>query len=87
MINTSDAPAEPASLYHPPRREREYTPEQLLELARDNHIWLNAFSLIQPTDDFLREIGRSVVTKLHASPIRDDLIGLSKVVYIRINAS
>lgn len=67
--------------------EGDHTPEELVKAAGDNRIWLNAFSMIRPTDDFLIDIGRTVVRMLNESKIRDDFVGLSKVVYIRLNAS
>jgi hypothetical protein len=75
------------ALYTEPRREAEYTTAQLVGLAQANHMWINAFTLIRPTDGMLRDIGAWVVRELQGSPIRDDFIGQTKVAYLRVNAS
>jgi len=74
--------------------------EMLLVAARENHIWLSAFSCIRPTDEFLRELGRTVVRRLENSenllPVwhGDDsdtevskLQTLTPVLYLSINKS
>lgn len=36
----------------------------VLQAAEENHIWINAFTLVRPTDKTLIEIGRAVVNML-----------------------
>jgi hypothetical protein len=36
----------------------------VLESARDNHIWVNAFQCIRPTSDFLQQLGANVLRML-----------------------
>lgn len=69
--------------------ESQLSPDQKLQMADDNHIWLNAFSCVSPTDEFLRELGSIVMRKLNDSPVSGDLLGvrIGKVVYIRLNKS
>lgn len=67
--------------------ERDYTDEELVKIANDNHIWLNAFECIRPSDDFLKDVGRMVVAKLMESKIRNDFTGLTPVAFLRLNAS
>jgi len=37
------------------------TKEQVLEAVEQNHIWINAFSLAEPTDEIARQIGYTVI--------------------------
>lgn len=39
----------------------------VLKAADENHIWLNAFGCINPTDDFLKDVGRSVLRMLDSA--------------------
>lgn len=41
----------------------------VVQSARENHIWLNAFACIRPTQDFLARVGRLVLESL-AEPER-----------------
>jgi hypothetical protein len=45
--------------------------KDVLKSARGNHVWLNAFSCINPTKEFLEDTGREVVGMLDNS---DNLI-------------
>lgn len=77
--------------------EDRLTAEQIVELARDNHLWVNAFSAIRPQDGFLADIGRSVVYKLNQTYLRTTgfgepdekggKAGESPVIYLRVNKS
>jgi hypothetical protein len=70
------------------RRENEYTDAELIELAKANHIWLNAFSCIRPTPEFLAQVGAQVIACLQTSPLLDDWVGSPRnVTYIRVNRS
>ncbi len=40
--------------------------EKILVAVKDNHIWLNAYSCIRPTDEFLIELGRTIIDKLRS---------------------
>lgn len=39
--------------------------EDVISKANDNHIWLNAFACIRPTDDFLMDVGRMILEQLN----------------------
>lgn len=67
--------------------ERDWTDAEKVELANDNHVWLNAFSCIRSTDEFLIDVGRAVLRKLEESPMGEDLSGTGRMIYLRINAS
>jgi hypothetical protein len=77
--------------------EDRLTPEQIVEEARASHIWLNAFGCISPTDEFLRDVGWTVINSLNQTYLRTEGIGEpdsrgrrageSPVVYLRINKS
>lgn len=71
------------------RGESELTDADKVALAVDNHIWINAFECIRPSDELLRSIGRIVVDKLNESRIHGDFLGVSigKVLYVRVNKS
>lgn len=53
------------------------------------HVWLNAFTLVNPTEETLMGIGREVVSMLRGSDLVDDLTGspIHKHVIIRFNQS
>lgn len=72
----------------------------VLRAAQDNHLWVNAFSLIRPTDETLRNIGREVVSMLqrqenllpayHGEKDREpisNLQTLTGMLYLSINQS
>jgi hypothetical protein len=69
------------------RLESELTDTQKVELAKGNHIWLNAFKCISPTDEFLLGLGRDVFNHLRNSDVVDDLSESFPITYIRINWS
>jgi hypothetical protein len=69
------------------KREGEHTPEEIVQQAKDNHIWINRFNLVRPKDEFLRDLGQAVVNALRNTEMTDDLIGQTPVVYMRFNAS
>jgi hypothetical protein len=60
-----------------------------------NHIWINAFTLVSPSDETLRDIGRAVVAMLREKenllPSRaqhgDKLSELTPTLYMSINQS
>lgn len=72
----------------------------VLEQAQSNHIWINAFMLIRPTDEILISIGRQVVNMLREednlvpayhgakdnAPI-SDIQKLTKMLYLSVNQS
>jgi hypothetical protein len=73
---------------------------KIIAAAVDNHIWINAFSLIRPTDETLIGIGRAVVQMLQnkdnllpsyhgekdSEPI-GDLQTLTGMLYMSVNQS
>lgn len=62
------------------------TPEDLVQRARNNHMWINAFAVINPSDEILISIGRHVVNRLKASNMRDSW-GISKMEIFTFNIS
>lgn len=69
------------------KREDEYTPEEIVEHARGNHIWLSAFACNSPSEEFAATVGRQVIAMLNHSDMVDSFIGRTKVVYVRLNKS
>ena len=73
-------------------RLRKYK-KDVLSGAESNHIWLNAFSCIRPTDEFLIAVGRQVLSYLDSPESMHQsqsgyLLGLpSPEVVIRVNKS
>jgi hypothetical protein len=63
-----------------------YTKDELLEIADRNHIWLNGFQCINPSDEFLKDIGRMILHKLDRSEMRDST-GISREIILTINKS
>lgn len=69
------------------------TPEQertdAVKLVRDHpgvdHIWLNAFKCISPTDEFAADVGREIIAKVMAHNSGDILE--RRHIVLRINAS
>ncbi len=68
---------------------------EIASAAEANHIWLNAFSLINPSDEMLQYIGRTVVEMLkergNLLPARADhkckLAALTPLLYMSVNQS
>ena len=54
------------------RKKSEWTDEEFRKEADANHIWINAFSCIRPTDEFLASIGRSVIRMVEQSEMGTD---------------
>jgi hypothetical protein len=54
------------------RRESEWTDVEFRKEATSNHIWINAFSTIRPTDEFLADIGRAVIRMVNQSEMGTD---------------
>lgn len=60
-----------------------------VDLVRDHpgveHIWLNGFSCVRPTDEFAADVGRAVISKVmaqsHADPLK------RRHIVLRVNAS
>ena len=68
--------------------QRDWTPEEIVDQANGNHVWINAFSLVgTPDEELLANIGRTVVRYLRESSMVNDLNGSSKHVYVHFNAS
>lgn len=67
--------------------QRDWTPEEIVEQANNNHVWINAFRTINPDEEFLAGIGRIVLRYLEESTMVNDLNGSSKHVYVHFNAS
>jgi hypothetical protein len=74
--------------------------ELVFEAAEKNHIWVNAFTLIRPTETTYADIGRAVVQMMQdrenllpsytggddSDPVHD-LSRLTPTLYMSINAS
>jgi hypothetical protein len=62
-----------------------------LAAVRSNHIWLNAFSCIRPTDEFCASLGRQILEMLDSEhttiPSEHRLVGTERSLVIRINKS
>lgn len=60
-----------------------------VDLVREHpgvdHLWLNAFRCIRPTDEFAAEVGRTVISKVMAQK-HDDVFKRRHIV-LRVNAS
>ena len=39
--------------------------DMVYKQSEENHIWLNAFSCVSPSDEFLKGVGRMVLDKLN----------------------
>lgn len=76
------------------------TKEQILEKVQQNHIWINAFTLIRPSDEVAKSIGYAIINMLKdkdnllpayygedASEKLEELAKLTPELYLRINAS
>ena len=74
--------------------------EAVLDAAKNNHIWIDSFSLIRPTDETLKNIGTAVIDMLRkpenllplylGSSLDGEITELQKltpVLYLSINAS
>ena len=73
--------------------------EAVVKMAEANHIWINAFNIIKPSDDTLIALGRVIVQMLHREAdllpsfhgsVEGDvseLQRLSPTLYLSINAS
>lgn len=40
------------------------TAQDVLDMVEDNHIWLNAFSCVDPTPKFCEDLGRQIIQML-----------------------
>ncbi len=70
-------------------REDSLTDKQIVRMARDNHLYLDAMACIHPSDTFLRDVGREVVLMLNASPVIGAVLDveIGKVLYLQVNKS
>lgn len=84
----------------PERMTEEEYALKATQRAKDNHIWLNAFSCISPTPEFKMKIGEMVLDKLNSKDclmpssgitsdldVMRELAELTPVLYIKINKS
>ncbi len=65
---------------------------KVLQAAKDNHIWLNAFSCICPTDEFKLDLANTILrwldTKALLLPASPSRLGeLTPMLYLSINKS
>jgi len=62
-----------------------------LRSARNNHIWLNAFSCVRPTEEFCAALGRQILDMLNETgntiPSEHRLVGTERCLVLRINKS
>ena len=68
------------------------TPEQIAEACRANHMWMNAFMLIQPSDEYCARVGRTLIDMLkdQANLLPDALMSENSRLghlYISVNQS
>ena len=88
----------------PPRPDQPTTQDELkaavLKAAVDNHTWINAFALVRPSDELLRDIGKLMVARLRDRSLLlpawhgeegdgplTDMQKLTHVLYLSVNAS
>ena len=85
---------------HPEITTNKQLREAALKAACENHIWINAFTLIRPTDETYREIGKMVVGKLRErdallpsyhpgsedSEEVSEIARLTRMLYLSVNA-
>lgn len=64
----------------------ELPPEEIVAELEANHMWVNAFSCIHPTDELKIAIGDWVLSELAQSQIGCSL-GISPTVLLRVNKS
>lgn len=67
--------------------KKETSLNQVAKMAKSNHIWLNAFNCINPTDEYLKEIGKLVLFKLTTEECLLKTDTLSEMLYLSINKS
>jgi len=76
---------------HPATCPRDGYEQDVVEASRKNHIWLNAFSCIYPSDEFCRDLGRQIIDLLShresTIPSEYQLTGNERCLVVRINKS
>ena len=60
------------------------SPEQIMELMQSNQIWVNAFSLINPTDQIKLELANNIIRMINETKHRE--YG-AKITYIQVATS
>ena len=74
-----------------PTTPRQGWEADAVRAARANHMWLNAFQCVRPTDEFCAEVGRAVLQMLadRESTIESEyqLIGTERSLVMRFNKS
>jgi hypothetical protein len=77
--------------------KEEYA-QKAFEMAESNHIWLNAFSCINPSKEFCENLGRTIIEKIKQkdylmpswygeSEKLDEIAKLTPMMYMSINKS
>jgi hypothetical protein len=64
----------------------EFTPAELVEKAQDNHVWLNGFDCIRPTDEFKILVADQILAMLEKTDMTDSM-GISPMIILTINKS
>lgn len=61
----------------------------VVKAARGNHIWVNAFSCVRPTEQFCADLGRTVLRMLDTNTIESEwqLVGNERELVLRVNKS
>lgn len=67
--------------------EKEKSLNQVAKMAKSNHIWLNAFNCINPSDKFLISLGKEIMAKLDNKECLLKTDTLSEMLYLSINKS
>jgi hypothetical protein len=65
---------------------RLFTKDELLDMADDNHIWLDGFECINPSVRLAQALGFRVLKMLEQSEMRD-FLGISKEIILTVNKS
>ena len=76
---------------HDPLKPRSGWRREALRSARENHIWLNAFACVRPTEQFCADLGREVLRMLASADCTIEsemqLVGTERELIVRVNKS
>lgn len=64
---------------------------EVKQAADDNHIWLNAFSCINPSEEFKAEVGGMILEKLKTTDLRATKLlngeAVGNLIVVKVNKS
>ena len=67
--------------------KKETTLTQVAKMAKSNHIWLNAFMCINPSNEFKIQLADNILAKLDEKECLLKQDTLSEMLYLSINKS